>query len=147
MKSSKPSKPKLSVRLHELLSKEARVGAKLDRITSRRLGASPTDYRPRGGPLSTTTTTGPSNATLRVEQGGQSVARRKSSISLASTASGMKALSETFRKGPMGEMSSLRSDYKNLIKLLDNLDYQGWKNLSGHLVKSDVKLRLLESTQ
>jgi hypothetical protein len=131
---------KLPFTFTEKWSKESRQSAKLDRIANRRLGTSPTEYRPRGSQNP------PSN--LQVESGLVPMSRRKSSLSLASTGSAMKKLGENFRKG-IGEhkMHSLRADYKNLIKLLDNLDYPGWKRLANHLEKDVIKARLMETAE
>lgn len=125
--------PELPFNFTKRWSKEA----KLDRIVSRRLGAG---YKPRGPD------------TLQVDDGGvpAPVSRRNSTLSLRRTPSIMKGISENFAKG-LGElgdnkMSSLRSDYKRLIRLLDNLDYPGWKALAGPLQRDEVQSRLMVTT-
>jgi hypothetical protein len=75
-----------------------------------------------------------------------------SSMPLLNEGLAMKGIGENFGKslGEYGDkkakMSSLRSDYKSLIKMLDHLDYPGWKRLAGHLKQDEVRLRLMETT-
>jgi hypothetical protein len=129
--------PELPFNFTKRWSKEA----KLDRIASRRLGASIAGFKSRG----------PGPNTLQVDgEGGASVSRRNSTVSLRRTPSVIKNISDNFGRtlGDLGDtkMSSLRSDYKKLIKLLDDLDYPGWKGLAGHLKRDEVKSRLADTT-
>jgi hypothetical protein len=147
--------PKLPFGFSNKFSKDAREGAKLERLASKRLGGtSPIEPSPTGGLSGLWRPRGAS--TLQPVGDGvdteSPMSRRRSSVSLQSNGSAMKGIGENFGKNlaEYGDtklkMTSLRSDYKSLIKMLDHLDHPGWKRLAGHLKQDEVKLRLMETT-